>query len=501
MSLMGIDIGTTGTKAIAFSEQGKILASAYKEYNLLFPQPGWVEFDVEDMWEKILGVIKTVNLHPAVKKDPVEALATSTFGDSFTPIDENGNTIYNTIYSSDSRSLKELDYILSIIPAKELYYMTGLPPQYVTPLNKLLWLRNNEPGIFKKAKKMLFTEELLHHKLGLRDYHINYPLSSTSLFFDIREKKWSLDILDRFDLDPGLFAIPTPAGTEIGQVSPEMAEELGFKGKVSIVTGGHDQQCAAFGVGAISQGIAADGIGTVECVVPVFDDIIMKDSLFENDFSTRAHIIKDKYVTFAYNLSAGSVLKWYRDKLSPDLRDAAEEKGSDAYDYFFSQMDFKPSGIYTLPYFCSSGTPRHDPITKGSIIGLGLSTDRKEIFKSLVEGTVFEIGFNLELLKKSGVEINELRAVGGGSRSDHWLKLKASVLDTIIKRMDIDEAGCLSTMILAGSAIGKFSIAEAQENFVKTGRQFDPDPKVTEVYREHYEKYKKIYDLVSELYK
>jgi xylulokinase len=140
-------------------------------------------------------------------------------------------------------------------------------------------------------------------------------------------------------------------------------------------------------------------------------------------------------------------------------------------------------------------------VTKGSIIGLGLSTERKDIFKSLVEGTVFEIGFNLELLKESGVEINELRAVGGGSRSDYWLKLKASVFDTIIKRMDIDEAGCLSSMILAGSAIGKFSIAEAQENFVKTGKQFDPDPKITETYLEHYEKYKKIYGLVSELYK
>ena len=106
----------------------------------------------------------------------------------------------------------------------------------------------------------------------------------------------------------------------------------------------------------------------------------------------------------------------------------------------------------------------------------------------------------MELLKKSGVEINELRAVGGGSRSDYWLKLKASVLDTVIKRMDIDEAGCLSTMILAGSAIGKFSIAEAQEKFVKTGRQFDPDPKITERYRDHYKRYKKIYGLVSELY-
>jgi xylulokinase len=500
MSLMGIDIGTTGTKAIAFSEEGKILSSSYKEYNLLFPNKGWVEFDTEDMWKKIFDVIRDVNSDEKIKKDPVEALAPSTIGESFTPIDKRGNILYNTIYSTDARSTMELEEMLSIIPAKDLYYITGLPPQYVTALNKILWLKNNEPDIFSRTHKILFTEELLQHKLGMRDYRINYPLSSTSLFFDLRGKKWSMDILDKFELDPDLFAIPAPSGTLVGKVSPEVSEELGFKGEVSIVTGGHDQQCAAFGVGAISGGIAADGMGTVECVVPVFDEIIMKDSMFDNDFSTRAHVVEDKYVTFAYNFTAGSVLKWYRDKLAPDLRDKAVSEGIDAYNSFFSGLDHQPSGLYTLPYFSGSGTPRHDPITKGTIIGLGIDTERKDIFKSIVEGTIFEIGFNMELLEKSGIEIKELRAVGGGSRSDFWLHLKSSILDKTVKRMDIDEAGCLATMMLAGSAIGKFSIAEAQEKFVKTARQFDPDPAVTELYRDHYHRYKKIYDLVSELY-
>jgi xylulokinase len=500
MSLMGIDIGTTGTKAIVFSEEGRILASSYLEYNLLFPKKGWVEFDTLDMWEKIMKVIKDVNSNKDVKKDPVEALAASTFGDSFTPIDEKGDILYNTIYSTDSRSTRELDYILSIIPAKELYYITGLPPQFVTPLNKILWVKNNLPEIYKKTKKFLFTEELLHHNLGIRDYRINYPLSSTTLFFDIKEKKWAVDILEKFDIDPGLFADPAPSGTKVGTVSRKVADELGFRRDVSVVSGCHDQQCAAFGVGAISGGIAADGVGTVECVIPIFDEIIMKDSMFENDFSTRAHVVKDKYATFAYNFSAGSVLKWYRDKLAPDIRDDAVSMGKDAYDYFFSDIDYKPSGIYALPYFSASGTPYHDPIIKGSMIGIGLSTERKDIFKSLVEGLVFEIGYNIELLEKSGIEINELRAVGGGSRSDYWLSLKASVLNKVVKRMDIAEAGCLATMMLAGSRIGKFSIEEAQKKFVKVGKEFLPDIKVREAYIPYYEKYKEIYGLVSRLY-
>jgi len=153
MSILGIDIGTTGTKAIVFSEDGKVLESGYVEYDLVFPNPGWVEFDVKSMWKKIFDVIRKVNSSDDVKKDPVTALSVSTVGESFTPIDKDGNTLYNTIYSSDSRSKKELEYIFTKIPAKELYYICGLPPQYVTALNKILWVKNNMPEIYSKTKK------------------------------------------------------------------------------------------------------------------------------------------------------------------------------------------------------------------------------------------------------------------------------------------------------------------------------------------------------------
>src|SRR5665811_796478 len=131
MSIMGVDIGTTGTKAIAFSENGKVLAADYKEYNLLFPKPGWVEFDTVDQWEKIFKVLKKVNNDPEVIKDPVSALAVTTVGESFTPIDDKGNILYNTIYSTDARSVKELELVLSKYDAQYLMDITGYPPGYI----------------------------------------------------------------------------------------------------------------------------------------------------------------------------------------------------------------------------------------------------------------------------------------------------------------------------------------------------------------------------------
>ncbi len=500
MSLMGIDIGTTGTKAMAFSEEGKVLGSSYSEYNLIFPKNNWVEFDVKEMWGKVFDVIKKVNSVPEAQKDPVKALAVSTIGESFTPIDKEGNILYNTIYSTDARSSKELEYILSVIPAKKLYNITGLPPQYVTALNKIYWVKKNMPEIYNKTYKFLFTADLFQHKLGIENTKMNYPLCSTSLFFDIRKKEWSDYILSTFDIDKNLFSKPAPSGKIVDYIRDDIAKELGFKNKVAVVTGGHDQQCAALGVGAIEGGIAADGIGTVECVTPVMDEIILKDELFENDYSTRAHVVEGKYASFVYNFTAGSVLKWYRDVLGKEEKKEASKKGIDVYDYFFSKLDFEPSGMFALPYFSGSGTPYHDPIAKGSIIGLKLSTQKTDIFKALVEGLVYEIAFNIELAEKCGLSIKELRAVGGGSKSDYWLKLKSSVLNKPIKQMGISEAGCLASMILAGKGTGKFEIEEAVSEFVKVNKEFEPDKEIREKYMENFEKYKKIYDLVSELF-
>jgi len=492
MSLMGLDIGTTGTKAIAFSLDGKVLATDYKEYNLLFPNPGWVEFDTEDQWKKVFEVIKKVNNDPAVKKDPVTAIAVTTVGESFTPIDKDGNILYNTIYSTDARSAKEVELILSKYSAKQLMEITGYPPGYICPLNKIIWMKNNMPDIYKKAKKLLFTEDLFFHKMGIENTKINHALASRTLFFDVREKKWREDILNTFDIDVNLFSTPSPSAVEIGYISKKVTEELGFVGNVSVVTGSHDQPCAALGVGAVKGGIAADGMGTVECVTTCMEDAVTNENMLKNNFSCQAHAVDGKYVALAYNMSSGSVVKWFRDNLAGGDNKAIRE--------ISSKLTFEPSQLYTLPYFSASGTPYLDPKPKGSIIGIDLDTNKEEIFKGLVEGLVFEICFNINLAESSGVKIVELRAVGGGSKSDYELKLKASISNRPILRMDITEAGCLGSMMLAGLGTSQFTLSEAIAQFVKIKDEFQPDEKIRTKYIDKFEKYKEIYGLVSKLF-
>ena len=224
MSLLGIDIGTTGIKAIVFSEDGKILATDYMDYSQIFPEPGWVEFDTEDQWNKVFKVIKSVNHAPEVKKDPVTALSVSTFGEGLTPVDSKGNIIHNTLYSTDARSIKELEFILSRYSAETLFKRTGYPPGFICPLNKILWIKNNRPEVYKLTKKILFTDDLLYYKLGIEDTSINYALASRTLFFDIRKKVWAEDILEDFDIDVSLFSKPSPSGVHIGNVSKSVLD-------------------------------------------------------------------------------------------------------------------------------------------------------------------------------------------------------------------------------------------------------------------------------------
>jgi xylulokinase len=500
MSIMGIDIGTTGTKVIAFNEEGEILTQAYNDYDLIFPEPKWVEFDVATMWKKIFDAIRRVNSSEPVKKDPVTALSVSTVGESFTPLDDKGNYLYNTIYSTDARSMAELEFIYTKMAPEELYDITGYPPGFVAPLNKILWLKNNLPKIYSKTKKILFTDDLLYHNLGVEETRMNYSLCSRTLFFDIRKKEWSCKILNEFDIDINLFSEPAPSGMEIGFVSSKVCKDLGFKGKVSVVTGGHDQPCAALGVGAIKSGITSDGMGTVECETVAANKLVINKKMLSNNFSTQVHAVPGLYVTLAYNYTSGSLLKWYRDSICTDEKKIAESKGIHFNDYFFSMIDSKPSGLYFLPYFSASGTPYFDPLARGSIIGLSLSTRKTDIFKAIVEGLVFEIALNVERLELSGVAIKELRSVGGNSRADYWLQLKSSILGKPIKRMEITEAGCLAAMILAGSSTGLFTIDEAVSEFIKSGKEFYPDVKVKERYKAYFENYKKIYGLIKQIY-
>ena len=500
MSLLGLDIGSTGTKGLVFSEDGRVIAKAYREYPMRFPRAGWVEIDSNEMWDKILDLLRELNaklnsgLDYGSARDPITALSVSTFGEAFTPVDKTGGILFNTIYPLDSRCTDELARVVEDFGENFLYETTGVIPSYLYSLSKLLWIKKHASGVYKKTDRFLFNEDMLFRRLGLTDTKVSYSLSSRTMFFDLKEKAWSSKILDRYGIAPERFSSPAPSGEIVGEISRKVGEELGFERPVYLVTGGHDQACAALGAGSIREGTAADGIGTVECLVPAFDGMRINDRMKKNGFCCEPSALSGLYVTLAYNMTAGSVLSWYRNTIGFKDEHRSKQEGIDFYDYVFRRLEYKPAKVHTFPYFGASGTPYFYPRALGAFVGLSLDTDNREIMQSIIEGLTFEMKYNLDSLEESGVRTSELRAIGGGAKSDYWLQLKSNLLEKPVYRMEVEEAGCLATMILAGVATSVFpSCEEAVNRFVRIKNEFRPKGDNLDLYLAKYEKYKKMF--------
>jgi xylulokinase len=509
MSLLGLDIGSTGTKGIVFREDGKVIAEAHREYPMRFPKPGWVEIDANSMWDKVLDLIMELNAKLASKSpaglakgsvhDPVTALSVSTFGEAFTPVDKTGRILSDTIYPLDSRGTDELARVMEDFGEDYLYETTGVVPSYLYSLSKLIWVKDHAPDVYGKADKFLFNEDMLFRRLGLADTKVSYSLSSRTMFFDLKEKSWSSKILDRYGIAPDRFSPPAPSGEIVGEIPKKKGAELGFVKPVILVSGGHDQPCAALGAGSVREGTAADGVGTVECIIPAFEGIRMNDRMKKNGFCCEPGALSGWYVTLAYNMTAGSVLGWFRNTIGFQVERRSKQEGADFYDYAFSRMVYKPSKVHAFPYFGASGTPHFHPRALGAFVGLSLGTEGRELLQSMIEGLTFEMKYNLELLGESGIRTSELRAIGGGAKSDFWLQLKANLLGIPIYRMEVEEAGCLAAIMLAGVATSVFpSCAEAADRFAKIKREFHPKRDNLDLYLAKYEKYKKMYALIKD---
>ena len=498
MSLLGLDIGTTGCKAVVFSVDGKPLAHAYREYGVMYPRPGRVEIDPNKVWHCATEVINEVASQ--VGGDPIKALSVTTLGEAFTPIAEDGSVLSNSITFFDNRGVEQTELWNHTLGKERVFQITGMPlhPGYSLP--KLMWLKDEQPGIFSKAHKFLLYEDFAFFKLGLEPV-TDYSLAGRTMAFDIREKKWSEEMFSIAGIDPGKMATPRPSGEVVGVIPASIAEELGLPKGTIAVTGGHDQPVNALGGGVISEGVAVDGMGSTECVTVGFDNPPLNEKMLAANYPIYSHVKQDMYVSLAFSMTGGNLLRWYRDTFAADAVRGAEKTGTDVYDLILRDVPEGPTGVFVLPHFAGAGTPYFDPDSKGTITGLTLGTTREQFVKALVEGITYELRFNLETLEKAaGVKIDRLRAMGGGARSRMWLQLKADITGKEVVSLAISECGCLGAAMLAGVGVGEYgSVDEAVELLVSEKEVFEPDPGMHEQYTEQAAIYAELYPALRDI--
>jgi xylulokinase len=499
MSLLGLDIGTTGCKAIAFSVDGKPLAHSYREYGEMYPRPGWAEIDPNKVWKCVSEVISDVAYQVKIS-DPVKALSVTTLGEAWTPIAEDGTILANSMTSVDNRSIEQSESWKDTLGREKVFQITGMSPHPSFSINKMMWLKKERPDIYNKAKKFLLYEDFTYYKLGLEPT-IDYSLAGRTLAFDIRKKRWSDEMLSIADIDPSKLATPRPSGEIVGVIPSAIADQLGLpKGTVG-VTGGHDQPVNALGGGVVTEGVAVDGLGSVECVVVAFNDPPLNEKMMNFNYPIYPHVKQGMYVSLAFSYTGGNLLRWYRNNFAQDMVQESQKTGVDVYDLILKDIPKDPTRIFVMPHFVGSGTPALDPDSKGVIAGLTLGTTREQFVKALIEGVTYELRYYLTALEDcANVKIDRLRAMGGGAKSPMWLQLKADITGKEVVALAISECGCLGAAILAGVGIGEYSsVDEAVKALVKVKEAYQPDPEMHKRYTECYGIYSELYPTVKDL--
>jgi len=494
MSLLGIDVGTTGCKAAAFALDGRCIASAYREVPTDSPRPGWAQLDSRRVFALVKEAIAEVASQTG--GDPITALSVSSMGEAATPVTLDRQILGPSILMSDARGAEYLVLLREAIGQEAFYAINPnvLAATYTMP--KLCWLRDHDPDLYRQADRFLLWADLVVFLLGGRDVTC-HSLANRTLLFDLRREAWSDRLIELTGLDLDKLATCVPAGTVAGTVCDALAEELALPAGVAIVVGGHDQCCNALGAGAISPGSAVCGIGTYECIAPVFDHVPEGAAMLECGFNIEHHLPPGLYVSFLYNQS-GSLVRWFRDTFaSADHRLGG---AADIYDTLSAEMPLEPTRLLTLPHFETTGPPHFAADSAGVILGLRTGTTRGEILKSIMESVTFYLAENVDALGRMGIRPGELIATGGGAKSDAWLQIKADILGLPLVRPRVTEGSTLGAAMLAGLATGVFATpAEAVDRFVARQRVFEPNPTRHAAYQHRLAEYRKLYPALRDL--
>jgi len=489
MSYLGIDVGTSGIKAIAFNEDFKQLSyfdtnSGYKWTN---PEPGRYEIKTENIINAVRNAI--IYCSQKCKSDLISSISLSTFGGGISAVDKELKPLLNVILTTDNRAEKQFDFWIKEFGKEKTYRITGTTSHSSLMLPKIMWIKEH---LNSNIYKFVTIPEIIISSLGLKP-EMDYATASTTMMFDIDKKNWSDEILDFAEIERKKLPKTIPSGNIIGEIPKNICQDLGLRQNCKLVAGGQDQQVCALGAGLINSGEAADSLGTVECITILFDNPVIKKDLLQNNFSNLMHVYNNKFASFAYNFSSGSLLEWFRENFFCD---------SVSFDEMFSKIPACPSNVFVLPHFWGSGTPYMDSQSKGVITGLSLNTNIYDILRGIIDSQNYEMRLNLDIWKRNDICFDSLKAYGKGSSSDILLQIKSDILKKEIKKINVKESGCFGAALLAAKAANfELNVEETIKKTVKVEKTFLPRNEFTNEYNEKFEIYKEIYPAVKNINK
>lgn len=488
MISLGVDIGGTGAKCVAFDDHGAQLALSYIEYP---NPPGKANLEPQVLSDSVVRVIRDcVQALPA--RDAVAAITVSSFGESFVPIDEHGAPLTDIImYFANSES-GEFDELVRRVGEETFMRVARILPDASYSLAKMLYtLRTAERPVWKFLPIAAYVCYRLSGAVMT-----DVSLACRTLLYDVEKREWSRELLEASGVALDQLPDVCPTGTAVGFLRPEIAQALSLPENVRVVIGSHDQIVNALACGVCEHGDGVDVSGTCECIEPLFAGIPGDFGFTRENFACVPYVDDVGYVTYAYNISGGAVVRWYRDQLARHLSAQAKAERVSVYDLLNRACPKEPTDVIVLPFLQGmGGTPDVRPNARGMFYGVTMETGLPEFYRAILEGLTFEMAYNLEKLEGFGVAPNRLYACGGGARSKVWLQIKADIWNREILPVKTEETGALGSAILGFAAVtGEKDRLALAKKFVQLGEPMRPDAARVEVYREKFQLYKQLRD-------
>jgi xylulokinase len=480
-----IDAGTGSIRITVYDLSGNVVDARKNDNPLIHPQPGWAEQDTNAWWALVRDQFR--DLDQSIR-NRIVALTVTSQREGIVPVDRDFLPLDNMIVWLDGRTTLEGEEILDQLGEQEIYDITGLVPNPVWSLSKILWIRKHRKGIYDKAFKLLQAEDYLLSRLTRRAVS-ELSIASRTCMLDVAGRKWSARILEAFNIDENKLPELLEPGSPIGCIPGDTARELGLPEGVRVFTGAGDQQAAALGVGALEEGMVSIGIGTASALSMTLDRHL-RSRLHKIILNCAALPGKWEYEPPIWN--TGGLIKWFvenllgneqsYEQLLPDL--ASVPAGSD--------------GIIALPYFSGAGSPRWNPALKGCFWGMGLHHDRLHLLRSLMESIAFEIKFNIESMRSSGIVLKKVILSGGASKNRPLCQIISDVLQEKVEVFVEAEASSRGVFLLARDALldGDRSSPDLRTpGYIS----FTPDPATRETYEQIYLRYIALGDQMEKL--
>ncbi|MDH3492731.1 MAG: xylulokinase [Acidobacteriota bacterium] len=488
MYLLGIDIGTGGSRVVLVSGDGTVVQTTTQDHQPFnAPNIGWAEQDPEDWWLAATTAIRAVLARADVGASEIEAAGFSGQMHGLVLLDQDDHVLRPSIIWCDQRTEKQCADINGLFGEEKLIEMVSNPALTNFTLTKLLWVRDNEPEAFRRIRSVMLPKDYVRFRLtGKKATEVSD--ASGTLMLDVENRRWSREILSGLAISDGILPELFESQEIAGSVSKEAAVETGLMAGTPVVAGAGDNAAGAIGMGIVGPGQTSVTIGTSGVAFAVTDKpkIDLKGRIH-----TFCHAVPGRWHVTGVTQSAGLSLRWFRENFDA-------ERSFDELVYDAAQIPPGAEGLLWTPYLMGERTPHIDPGTRASLIGLTASHTKSHVVRAILEGVAFSLRDCLEVFEESDIPVSNIRLGGGGAKSDLWRQIQADVYGKTVETISAEEGAAFGAALLAGVGSGVWnSVDEACDAAIEVAGRVEPEESGTALMGDRYQAFRKIYEAVK----